>query len=159
MPRDPGTVKDISLSMESLKRRRTGHISTVTRLENAVRDILSKNVTSPSSSDVSKVRYAQSKCMEQSEKVADLNQQIQDSMTEAETQPSDEVLEEEAAKVDANDFKIKSFLLTLEDLLLEYETHRAASLTMSNSSTETQMTSQGSSGLKLPKLSLPTFSG
>ncbi len=54
-----------------------------------------------------------------------------------ETQLSDEALEEEASKVDCNDFKIKSFLMTLEDLLLEHELKRAASVNVTNSSQTT----------------------
>ncbi len=50
--------------------------------------------------------------------------------------------------------------MTLQDLL-EHETQQATSLNMTTSFTHhiAQLTSQGNSGLKLPKLTHPTFFG
>ena len=61
---------------EELNRSRTGHISAIARLENSVKEILSKNAATVNLIKVTKIVYTLEKYREQQEKIAAINTDI-----------------------------------------------------------------------------------
>ena len=97
---------------DSLLRSRSGHVSTITRMENATKPILDKNPSTISKLELSKLQYALEKSKSQQEKIEALNEQIVDAL--ATTQASSEDTQSIQEKIDDNDLRIGSFILALE---------------------------------------------
>ena len=83
----------LPLKMEALIRSRTGHISTVTRTENQLKTILTTAVSQLTLLELTTLKVGLNKMKMQSEKISDINKQIQEELQSAEVTP--EQLEQE----------------------------------------------------------------
>ena len=152
MPRDSGINESVQ-KMSTLQNKRSGHLARVTRTHNTVADILSKNIANISLMEISKLESAKDICAEQEEKIKALDQEILDSLAGEEDLTK---METECIRIDENRLKVTSIIKALTKVIDRCE---EASSREEISDTEQQTSSQRNSGLKLPKLSLTTFSG
>ena len=141
---------------EALKRTRSGHLGTITRTENSVKEILEKEPSTLTLLEISKIKCSLERCREQVSKIEELNERIINELTEGDT--ISEEIETEKSRIDDNDLRIKTTIKALE--MAEERIEQAADAAPRQPQTVTEDSQQTStSGLKLPKLSLPTFTG
>ena len=141
--------------MEALIRSRTGHISTVTRTENQLKTILTRAVSQLTLLELTTLKVGLNKMKMQSEKISDINKQIQEELQSAEVTP--EQLEQETNKVFDVEVKLETIISHIETVIAQYETGSNAEQ-QPRDDTITESNRQ-SSGLKLPKINLPCFNG
>ena len=142
---------------ETLKRSRAGHLGTITRTENSAKGILDKDPAILTRLEVSNVKCCLKRCEDQASKIKELDNQILDGMQEVQASADD--IEAEQAQIDENSLRIEILIEALRNIL---EERAAESSTMSDDEPERtppDETRRAASGLKLPKLSLPTFNG
>ena len=138
---------------EALIRSRSSHLGTVTRATNSVAAMLQRSPEEISLEEASKIEAALERCEEQEQKIHDLDQRIKDKLTEEEVEAA--IFDNETEKVDENHLKVRSIIKTMRKFL-----EKLTSTSNDNSTDAVIVNSRsGGSGLKLPKLSLPTFSG
>ena len=141
---------------EALKRASSGHLGTITRTENSVKEILEKEPSTLTLLEISKVKCSLERCKEQVSKIEELNERIINELTESGT--ISEEIEAEMSRIEDNDLRIKTTIKALETAEERIEQAAYAAPTQPQTVTEdNQLTS--TSGLKLPKLSLPLFTG
>ena len=141
---------------EALKRTRSGHLGTITRTENSVKEILEKEPSTLTLLKISKIKCSLERCREQVSKIEELNERIINELTEGDT--ISEEIEAERSRIDDNDLRIKTTIKALE--MAEERIEQAADAAPRQPQTVTEDSQQTStSGLKLPKISLPTFTG
>ena len=140
---------------EDLNRSRTVHISAITRLENATKDILSKDSATLTFVEIAKLEFTLEKCREQQEKIAAVNAGILAALQNANSTP--EAVENEQIKAGESEFKATVFIHILEKFI-KLTNARSEAAESSGGEEETPISSRKSS-LKLPKISLLTFSG
>ena len=97
---------------EALKRTRSGHLGTITRTENSVKEILEKEPSTLTLLEISKIKRFLEKCREQMSKIEDLNERIINELTESDT--ISEEIEAEKYRIDDNDLRIKTTIKALE---------------------------------------------
>ena len=142
--------------VEALKRTRSGHLGTITRTENSVTEILEKEHSTITLLEISQIKCSLERCREQVSKIEELNERIINELTESDT--ISERIEAEKSRIDDNDLRIKTTIKALE--MAEERIKEAADAAPRQPQTVTEDSQQTStSGLKLPKLSLPTFTG
>ena len=91
--------------MGALIRSRTGHISAVTTTENHLKTILTTPVSQLTVLELTTLKVGLNKMKMQSEKISDVNKQIQEELESAEVTP--EQLEQETNKVFDDEFKLR----------------------------------------------------
>ena len=99
--------------------------------------------------EVSKLEFALERCQDQRKKVNELNQQIFQNLEE-----SSELCDEEEAKIKDNDFKFGSIIKAIQKAP---ERHEQSNETFESQADYTTDPRLQTSGLKLPKLTFPTF--
>ena len=140
---------------EALRRTRAGHIGTITCVENKTRQILEKDPSLLTTLELATLRCSLTKCKEQQTKLETLNQQINEAMTAAEVE--EDAFQEERNRVDENDLKICTIIDALQFVI---DAAAARPETTEDAAEPTAPPApEYSHALKLPKLSLPTFSG
>ena len=140
---------------ESLRRARAGHIGTITCVEKRTRQIFEKDPSSLTTLELATLRCSLTKCQDQQTKIEALNQQIDEAMTAAEV--GEEAFEEERNRVDENDLKVCTMIDALQTVINDAATRNHT--TEDDQELTAASTPENRNTLKLPKLSLPTFSG
>ena len=138
---------------EDLNGSRTGHISAITRLENATKDIWSKDAI-VTFVEITKFECTLEKCREQQEKIEAVNAGILAALQNADSTP--EAVENEQIKADESEFKATVFIHILEKFI-KLANARSEAAESSGGEEETPISSRNSS-LNIPKISSPTFS-
>ena len=141
---------------ETLQRTRAGHVSRVTCQENNTRQIFEKDPSLVSNLELSKLKFSLKTCKEQQEKIECINKEIIDALEAA--QANVDSIQSEQDKIDTIDFKVGSFIQALEDLIVTIEEAPAVAVEEDIDRDSTHPMPRNIS-LKLPKISLPTFSG
>ena len=140
---------------EALRRTRAGHIGTITCVENKTRQILEKDPSLLTTLELATLRCSLTKCKEQQTKLETLNQQINEAMIAAEVE--EDAFQEERNRVDENDLKICTIIDALQFVI---DAAAARPETTEDAAEPTAPPApEYRHALKLPKLSLPTFSG
>ena len=142
--------------MEALKRSRAGHISAVTRLETSLKSIIDKDPSDVTRFELSKLKFAADKSRNQQATVTSLDEQIKAALVQAKADLT--VLSEEDEKIIDNELKQGSIIQGLDDFIKAVEEAFEAASTPIQHVNDTQAAPQPY-GLKLPKISLPSFSG
>ena len=141
---------------EALKRTRSGHLGTITRTENSMKEILKKEPRTLTLLEISKIKCFLERCKEQVSKIEELNKRIINELTESDT--ISEEIETEKSRSDDNDLRIKTTIKALEMAKERIEEGAQAAPRQPQTLTEDNQQTF-TSGLKLPKLSLPIFTG
>ena len=141
---------------DAIQRSRAGHISLVTCQENNTKQILEKDPSLVSSSDLSKLRFSLRRCVDQQEKINTLNQEILQALETAKV--SEDAMQREHDKINTNDFKVGSLIHMLGDFIEKVKGATEDGHADDQSSTHSITRSRNVS-LKLPKTALPTFWG
>ncbi len=148
---EPGNI-----TIKALKGSRAGHISAVTRLEISLKLTIDKDPLTVTRFELSKLIFAADNSREQWEKVSALDEQIRAALRPA--QDTTEASSEEEARIAENDLKIGSLIRGLDDFIEAVEEAAEAASIPVQPVNDTQDAPQ-SSCLKLPKISLSSFSG
>ena len=121
-----------------------------------MKEILEKEPSTLTLLGISKIKCFLERCREQVSKIEELNERIINELTEGNT--ISEEIEAEKSRIDDNDLRIKTTIKALE--MAKERIEQAADAAPRQPQTVTEDNQQTStSGLKLPKLSLPTFTG
>ena len=97
---------------ETLEKTRSGHLGTITRTENSVKEILEKEPSTLTLLENSKIKCSLERCREQVSKIEELNERIINELTESDT--ISEEIEAERFRIDDNDLRIKTTIKALE---------------------------------------------
>ena len=137
---------------EALKKARSGHLGTITRTENSRKDILEKEPSTLTLLEISKIKSSLERCREQL-----LKNQTNASSTNWLKVTQSRKRSKLKSRIDDNDLRIETTIKTLE--MAEERIEQAAHAAPRQPQTVTEDSQTSTSGLKLPKLSLPTFTG
>ena len=146
----------MTTDLEHQKRSRTGHRVYAKRLDNEAKTITTKPYADLTPDSINRSEQILNLLKKKQQKLCDINQSIQDLITE------DEVLEQEIMEAEEFDDQMEQSIAQIQRFLQRVRPPAPASTsTTPTSSSNGPTTSPGSrlSNVKLPKLDLPTFSG
>ena len=98
--------------MADALKKRSGHLGTITRTENSVKEILEKEPSTLTLLEISKIKCSLERCKEQVSKIEELKERIINELTENDT--ISEEIEAERSRIDDNDLSIKTTIKAFE---------------------------------------------